>query len=270
MPKIYRTKASANLKQDLKKIIAPFGGIENFIKPGEIVLIKPNFNSADPFPASSDPAFIKAVLKTVKKANPSEIIIGDSCTMLQRTKKVMACLNIPALEKEFDVKVINFDQGKFIKKKINGQYLKSVHIPKIIEEVDKIIILPCLKVHRYARFTLSLKIAVGLMKKRERIALHAKNLEEKIAELNLAYKPDLILLDGRKAFITQGPEKGQLVEPGLLMAGTDRLAMDIEGLKILKSYPADNLIKNEIMNLPQIKQALSIDLGSPDYQAINL
>ena len=266
---IAKIKSTNNLKSEIQKILSPLGGIENFVKPGERVLIKPNFNTADPFPASSDPEFIKAVIETVKQVKPSEIIIGDSCTLFQRTKKVMECLNIGCLEKEYGIKVINFDQGKFVKKKINGQYLKSVRIPKIMEEVDKIIILPCLKVHRYARFTMSLKIGVGIMKKRERIKLHAKNLEEKIAELNLAYKPDLIIMDGRKAFITEGPEKGQIVEPDILMAGVDRVAMDIEGLKILKSYPAENLIKGEILDQPQIKQALEINIGSKEYELIN-
>jgi uncharacterized protein (DUF362 family) len=175
--------------------------------------------------------------------------------------------------RRFGVEIVNFDQGEFIKKEINGKYLKAVRLPKILTEVDKLILLPCLKTHRFARFTISLKIGVGIMKKIERTRLHVGHLEEKIAELNLAYKPDLIILDGRKAFVTNGPEKGDLVEPNILMAGTDRVAIDVEGLKILKSYKAENKLKADIWQLPQIKRAVELNLGSQsekDYRVLEV
>jgi len=120
---------------------------------------------------------------------------------------------------------------------------------------------------------MSLKIGVGIMKKIERARLHAGHLEEKIAELNLAYKPALIILDGRKAFVTNGPEKGDLVEPNILMAGADRVAIDVEGLKILKSYKAENKLKADIWQLPQIKRAVELNLGSQsekDYRVLEV
>ena len=61
--------------------------------------------------------------------------------------------------------------------------------------------------------------------------MHARNLREKLADLNLAIGPDLIILDGRRAFISGGPSKGELREPGLVWASSDRIALDVEGLK---------------------------------------
>ncbi|MFH1367012.1 MAG: DUF362 domain-containing protein [Patescibacteria group bacterium] len=273
MTTLTKTKSSGNLKSDIQKILPPLGGISAYVKSGDKVLLKPNLNTADLYPASSDPEFLKAVIEIVKEAKPSEIILGDSCTLLLKTEKVMSCLNFSALEKDYGVKSLNFDQGKYIKKKINGKYLKSISIPAVLEEVDKLILLPCLKVHRFARFTMSLKLGVGIMKKIERTFLHMSHLEEKIAELNLAYTPDLIIMDGRKAFITRGPEAGDLVEPNILMAGTDRIAMDVEGLKILKSYPAENKLNLNPWEFPTIKRAVELNLGAKnekEYQIINL
>ncbi|MFA5069795.1 MAG: DUF362 domain-containing protein [Patescibacteria group bacterium] len=270
---VAKTKASGDLKADILKILQPLGGISIFIKPGDKVLLKPNLNTADPYPASSDPKFLRTVIEIVKEAKPSEILIGDSCTLMLDTGKVMACLNFSALEKDYGVRAINFDHGGYIKKKIPGKYLKSISIPAVLEEVDKLILLPCLKVHRFARFTMSLKLGVGIMKKIERTFLHMNHLEEKIAEINLAYTPALIIMDGRKAFITHGPDKGDLVEPNILMAGTDRVAMDVEGLKILKSYPAKNKLNFEPWEFPTIKRAAELNLGAKserDYQIINM
>lgn len=274
MPKITVTKikTTGNLTNDIQNVLQPLGGMKNFVKPDDRVLIKPNFNTADPYPASSALDFLEAVINLAKTANPLKIILGDSCTFAQKTEEVMKKLRIYELGQRLGVEVINFDKEKFIKKKILGKYLKSIKIPAVLEEVDKLILLPCLKTHRYARFTMSLKLGVGFMKTTERIRLHTfGHLGEKIAEINLAYQPDLIILDGRKSFVTRGPEEGDLVEPNILMAGTDRIAIDIEGLKILKSYPAENKLGGDIWQLPQIKRAVELNIGinnESDYQII--
>jgi len=59
-----------------------------------------------------------------------------------------------------------------------------------------------------------------------------------IAEINNHYKLDLVLMDGIKAFVTGGPEKGMVVEPDLLLASQDRVAIDAVGVAILKMYGA--------------------------------
>jgi len=40
-------------------------------------------------------------------------------------------------------------------------------------------------------------------------------------------------MDGIKAFISGGPEKGELIEPNLLLASEDRVAIDAVGVAIL-------------------------------------
>jgi len=267
---VTKTNASADLKSDIQKILKPLGGIENFIKPGDKVLLKPNLNTDDPFPGSSSSDFLEAVIELAKRAKPARVILGDSCTMSMRTEEVMKNMGVFELGKRMGVEVLNFDKGKYIKKKIAGKYLKSIRVPSILDEVDRLILLPCLKTHRYARFTISLKLGVGFMKKIDRIFLHTRHFKEKIAEINLAYKPDLIILDGRKAFVSRGPDRGELAEPNILMASNDRIAIDVEGLKILKSYPAENKLAGDVWQLPQIKRAVELNLGIKNEQEYSL
>ena len=68
------------------------------------------------------------------------------------------------------------------------------------------------------------------MKPIERLKLHTSNLQEKIAELNLLIKPGLIIMDGRKCFINEGPSHGKLEEPNLILSSTNRVESDIEGI----------------------------------------
>jgi Uncharacterized conserved protein len=253
--------AGDDLKASIVEAVKPLGGFENFIKPGDRVLIKPNVNTADPFPASSDPAFVRIVANLVLACNPAEVTIGDCSTFYQNSCKnfeKLCLFDLETIDKR--VKVITFNDGKWVKKKIAGKYLKSVSVPEILDKVDKIIFLPCVKTHFVAKYTGALKIGVGLMKPSERLALHMRNTELKIAELNLAFKPDLIIMDGRKCFITKGPTEGEVREPGVILASTSRVAIDIEEVKIIQSFPGNSIGKINPENLPQIKRAREIGI----------
>ena len=57
--------------------------------------------------------------------------------------------------------------------------------------------------------------------------LHSSpNQRQMIAEINSNYNLDFVLMDGIKAFVTGGPDRGTLVEPNLLLASRDRVAID--------------------------------------------
>ncbi len=90
------------------------------------------------------------------------------------------------------------------------------------------------------------------MKPKERMSLHARKLQEKIADLNKLINPDLIIMDARKCFIKGGPSSGELKEPNIVIAGTDRKEIDIEGVKIIQSFEGNSLKGIEAGKLPQI------------------
>ena len=46
--------------------------------------------------------------------------------------------------------------------------------------------------------------------------MHMRNLEHKMAEFNLALQPDLIIMDGRKAFVSGRPGQGRTGGAGFL------------------------------------------------------
>jgi uncharacterized protein (DUF362 family) len=253
---------STSLKKSIKKAIDLIGGFEKFIKIGDVVFLKPNFNTADPFPASTDLEFLKIVVELVYDYGAKLVVVGDSCTYYQNTRKVMEKLGIFGLQNmEQSPKVYVFEERNWIKKEIkNGKFLKKVSIPQVLDEVDKLILLPCLKTHFAAQYSGALKLSVGFMKPIERVRLHLKNIQEKIAELNLVIHPNLIIMDARKCFINKGPTKGELREPGLILASTNRVAIDIEGIKIIQSYKGNSLRDIDPWELPQIKRAREIGI----------
>jgi uncharacterized protein (DUF362 family) len=237
--------------------------LENLSARGDVVLLKPNYNTANPFPASTDFEFLRVMIELVYAAGAKIVLIGDSSTMALNTKKTMKKAGVFELEKLAQpASVFSFDERKWIKKEIpSGKYLKSVLVPEILDKIDKLVLVPCLKTHCLAQFTGALKISVGFMKPSQRVLLHLRHLQEKIAELNKIIHPDLIVMDARKCFVTKGPNEGRLEEPRLVLASTSRVALDIEGVKIIQGFKGNDLRKlKDPKDLPQIKRAIEVGI----------
>jgi uncharacterized protein (DUF362 family) len=99
------------------------------------------------------------------------------------------------------------------------------------------------------------------MRRRERVALHIRRLQLKIAELNTYIQPDLIIMDARKCFINGGPCSGDVREPNLIMCSTDRVAIDLEGVRLIQSYPGNSLSEVDPLEMPQIKLSMLLGIG---------
>jgi uncharacterized protein (DUF362 family) len=92
-----------------------------------------------------------------------------------------------------------------------------------------------------------------------------------IAEINNNYNLDFVLLDGIKAFITGGPDKGLLVEPNLLLASRDRVAIDAAGVAILKMYGAKGKVgEADVFEQDQLKRAAELGFGVKSADDIQL
>lgn len=259
---VSQVKVEKSLEKSIEQAVINIGGLQKFIQAGDRVFLKLNLNTADPFPASTALDFLQAVIHLVLKQNPAMIYLGDSCTFSQKTETVMAKKGIRSLEKiSKKIKVIDFTQGKWVERKIpKGKYLKSVKLPEILDQVDRLIFLPCLKTHMMAQFTGSLKLAVGFIKPSQRLVLHLRNLQEKIADLNLVLYPSLVIMDARQCFITRGPQDGKIKKPNLILASESRVQMDIEGVKIIKQYPGNSLSNFDPVEITQIKRALALQI----------
>ena len=259
---VSKVKVRRKLDSAIHQAVGLIESFDRIFSPEDKVLIKGNFNSPDRYPASSDPKFIRSVVNTLKTYGITDISLGASSGLRwQPTAKVLKKKKVYKLADALEIKLINFDEGEWVKVDIDGHYLKSVSLTKAVFDADKIIYLPNLKTHRLARFSMGLKFAVGLTDTATRRELHKDHLEEKVVDINLAVKPDLVILDARKCLVTGGPAKGRRKKPGFILASTDLIALDVEALKILKSFNARNRLDMPAWELPQIAAARRLKLG---------
>jgi uncharacterized protein (DUF362 family) len=269
---VSKVATKGDLKTSVDNAVALIGGFPTFVSPDNTVLIKANFNSPDRYPASSDPEFIRAVVTLLQESGVTKIALGESSGLpSQPTARVLKKKKIYKLAEELHIKLINFDEGEWINVPINGEHLANVPLAQAAVEADKIIYLPNLKTHSLARFSIGLKLAVGLTEPFSRTILHDEHLEEKVVEISLAVKPALIILDARKCLVTGGPAKGRRKKAHFILASTDQIALDVEALKILTSFKAKNRLNGPIWELPQIATAKKLGLGArneEDYAVV--
>jgi uncharacterized protein (DUF362 family) len=263
-PLVSRVKAGKDLKSSIAKTLDHLGGLSKAIARGDNVLVKPNFNSPDRSPMATDLPFLGAVVELLLDAG-AKVTIGESAGGVWRpSRKGFEKLGALALARWLGVEFIIFEErpADWVRVKIDGNYLKSVIMPRSAYEADKLIYLPCIKTHFLGRYSGSLKLAMGFMHPGQRRVMHIGHLEQKIAEISLCWRPDLIITDGRKALVTGGPTSGKVVEPGILMASGDMVANDVESVNIILSYKTKNRLSPDPWQLPQIATALKYGLGA--------
>jgi len=256
-------------------------GLERF--QGKDVFVKPNFNSADVTPGSTHEDTLLAILRKLKTLGAGPLTIGDRSGM-GNTREVMEKKRAFLMGKELNAKVVVFDElgadDWELVKQPDSHWQQGFAVPRIVRHAGGIVQTCCLKTHRYGgHFTLSLKNSVGLAAKyvpgnsynfmRE---LHSSPHQRRmIAEINSAYRPDLVVLDGVEAFTTGGPDSGKLVNANVILAGTDRVAVDAVGVALLRHFgTTPEVSQGTIFSQEQIARAAQLKIGVTDPKQIQI
>lgn len=235
---------------------------------GNDVLLKPNFNTADPFPASTHNDTLINLILHLKKMGAKSITIGERSGPPD-TDEVLRDKGIYDICKKLDVGLINFEElssREWVKiKPKDSHWNDGFYVAKPVLDSKCIVTTCCLKTHKYSGvFTMSLKLSVGITHKKNMTELHTsfRSMRKMIAEINQAYNPSLILLDGIEAFVDGGPAKGTMNKADVIIAGIDRIAIDTVGLSILKDLGSNSAIMDtNIFEQEQIARAVELGLG---------
>jgi len=238
---------------------------------GKNVLIKPNFNTSDEAPGSTHNETLKALLERAREMGAKSLTIGDRSGP-EPTPQVFDKKGIPALAGSFDAALLNFDElgaeGYVKFTPPDSHWKDGFLIAKPVVGAECLVSTCCLKTHQYGGvFTMSLKNSVGAVPRKGTTLmreLHSSPADQplKIAEINAAYKPALIVLDGLVAFVDKGPMEGPRKDAGVFLAGTDRVAVDAVGVAILKQLGSnDAIMKPAVFAQGQIARAVELGLG---------
>lgn len=212
-----------------KKAIELLGGMDQFVRQGSQVLLKPNISFPNPasWGTTTNPEVVKTVARMSLDAGAKRVFVadnmmreGDRC--FSRTGFTEAFADMPqvkllALKRESLFEEVEVPYGKALQK---------IKVAKLLKRCDVVINMPCAKSHVATQVSFGLKNLMGLIWDRD--YLHqSTDLHAAIAELITVIRPDLTILDATRALLNNGPTgPGKVQELNTVIAGLDPLAVD--------------------------------------------
>jgi uncharacterized protein (DUF362 family) len=204
------------------------------------------------------------------------ITVGESSGP-PNTAGVMADKGIPDMASDMGFGIVNYDEipdadWTYIKP-AGTHWPDGFHLPRQVVDAEYVVSTCCLKTHGYGGvFTMSLKLSVGLTPKPIRRGMHrSPDMRRMIAELNQGYRPQLIVMDGVDTFVDGGPSNGTHKPGNVIIAGTDRVAVDAVGVAVLKELGSnDDIMGRPIFAQEQIARAVEVGLGVNGPDQIDL
>ena len=249
----------------------------------EDVAVKANFNSDDPFPATTHPDTLEAILEQVRDAGARRVRLGERSGMGD-TRAVL--MNRGAVERANRVgaEVVVLDglpTEEWEAVPPDGLHWKrGFLIARFFREADAVVQTCCLKTHRFGgHVSLSLKNSVGVVAERDpedgynyMTELHTSPHQRKmIAEINRFCPCGIAIMDATEGFSTGGPEQGRLIAPEVMLASTDRVALDAAGIALLRFYGSTpEVMRGRIFETNQIARAVELGIGVRSAQDLRL
>jgi uncharacterized protein (DUF362 family) len=249
---------------------------------GKEVVLKPNFNTADPAPGSTHADTLRSLIIKLKEMGAKKITLAERSGPGPTTRENMEKKGVFNMAKELGFDIVDLQamarDGWILVKPKDSHWKDGFLFPKIYKEAECVVQTCCLKTHQFGgHFTLSLKCSVGMVppglgpgsgEYPYMNELHMSEYQRQmIAEINTAYKTDLIVLDGVEVFVEGGPHVGKRVRADVMLAGNDRVAIDAAGVAILRLLgTTPEVSRGKIFEQDQIKRAAELGIGvkSPD------
>jgi len=213
-----------------RKAIAEMGGMQQFVKKGQKVVVKPNigWDKVPELAANTNPEIVGEIVKQCFDAGASEVLVFDHTC--DDWRKCYTNSGIEAAARAAGAKVVPADQESYFKPVSlpNGKSLKTTKIHEAILNADVWINVPVLKNHGGAKMTIAMKNLMGIVW--DRRFFHANNLQQCIADIStLNKKPVLNVVDAYRLMKNNGPRgrsKADVVLSKGLFISQDMVAID--------------------------------------------
>lgn len=225
----------------VKKGIELIGGIDQFVKSNEKILLKPNILIGDKPEknTTTNPMVFKAVAKLVG-AVTKNLTYGDSPGFGKPQGQAKKA-HFEGIAEELGIKFADFENGEEVHFK-DSPFVKQFVIAKGVREADGIISISKMKTHGLTRITGAVKNQFGCVPGLLKAEYHVKmpnniDFSKMLVALNLLLEPRLYIMDGISAMEGNGPRSGDPVNMGVLLFSSDPVALDAVFCKMIDINP---------------------------------
>ena len=218
------------VRERMLKALDAVGGLEHFIQPGDVVLVKPNvaFDRSPNLGATTHPDLMTTLLQLLLvDARAAEVRVCDN--PIESPADCFAKSGIGRATEEAGGQVYLPDNNAFETLETPGATLieRWDFFKRPFRSVNKVIGIAPVKDHNLCHASLGIKNWYGLLGGR-RNQFH-QDIHEIIADLSIMIRPTLNILDGTNVLMENGPTGGDpsnVKNADVILAGTDPVAMD--------------------------------------------
>jgi len=234
-----------DFEEMLKTAFEIMGGLKKLINNNQDVLIKPNFNAVDVYPAISSAGSIATLAKQVVTATTGKVRVGD--VGFHAPTQVYQHVNLEAALANTGAEAIYFSNTYNVRRDTWDPSKPDYLVYSEVYDAPIIINFACIKRHFLARMSTALKNNVGTIAgsggTQSRGYLHnlsGTRFLQEIAEIAGLINPELTIVDARSILIGNGPFStmpGAQILRGvnwLIMSG-DMVAVDVYCSMFLQS-----------------------------------
>lgn len=254
----------ARVRESINRILSLLGPEGSFVKPGQRVLLKPNFlMRADAKSGSlTHPSVIKAVAGWVKDRGAVPVI-GDS-PAFGSARSVACGLGLGSWIKQEGIEVVTLGRSRAVHVRIGEEHF-HLTVSSHVLDADAVINLPKVKAHAQLRITLAVKNLYGCVSGKRKPIRHTVSrgdldwFARMLLANMMAIKPALNIVDGVHAMERIGPRGGDIRDLGLIFAGVDPVAVDRVICETLSVEPS---------RIPVLAQAAARSVGVTDLNKI--
>ncbi len=226
------------------KVLKPLGGMAAFVNKGDRVVVKPNigFERRPEQAATTHPDVVKAIVQRCLDAGARRVLVFDR--PVNDARRSYARSGIKEAVESIDDSRVRCEYVKdkdFVPVKIaDGKSLDKFdfHRDALPPECDCYINVPVAKHHCQAKLTLGLKNVMGVIGGSRGI-IH-RDLNRRIADLNLVVRPKLTIIDATRILLRHGPTGGNLEDVKVLdtlIASADTVAADAYATTLFGEKP---------------------------------
>jgi uncharacterized protein (DUF362 family) len=221
---------TGDLGVKLRKALDAVGGITHFIRPGDVVLIKPNvaFDRSPLLGATTNPEIIEELINLLLvDCRAGEVRVADN--PIESPADCFAKSGIRLATERAGGRVYLPDSNAFEILTTPGASLieQWPFFRRPFKNVTKVIGVAPVKDHNLCHASMGIKNWYGLLGGR-RNQFH-QDIHEIIADLSIMIRPTLSILDGTHVLMENGPTGGDpanVKNADVVIAGTDPVAMD--------------------------------------------
>lgn len=240
--KVSIVKVKGGQVQDaVRQAMEWLGGFQAFLKPGQSVMLKPNYTGNLPQDSGgvTSNVVMESIIRLLQEAGAGRIVILEGCgTIALGTRKICENLGIDKIAERYGVELWDANLMEMCTETDEHfQELKEVTFVRAVRDFDLVINVPVMKTHPLVDVTVAMKNMNGLLEPTEKRHFHDVNLRQAIVDFHHVLPGYLTIVDGITAMEGMGPAEGMPVPLGIIMAGTNPVVVDATAARIMGFDP---------------------------------